>query len=279
MLFNTIKIIYNFFKIIFIRNYKLEKDNQIDCCILGNGPSLNYDLENRYHFLESKILFVVNAFAKSDFFEKLKPKYYLLIDPVFWSNNISDIHHKELDILTTIKNKVDWDLYVVVPLVAFEKINTVFKENIHIKVRFYNHTVLKESRFDKLNHFIYSKELATPIFQNVVAASIYCALNSNFKKIYLFGVEHSWLNNIYVNKDNVVCLKEEHFYEVQSVAPLFNGQGKNYKLHELLFDYGNMFLGYSKIEKYSKYKKASVINMTENSFIDSFSRKSYNEIC
>ena len=223
-------------------------------------------------------MIVVNAFSKSNYFEKLQPKYYVLIDPVFWNKNISVIHQKELEVLDLINEKVNWDLNLIVPFVAFKNLSNKFYKNKFITVYFYNHTIIKNLFSKQIRHRLYSHGIGTPIFQNVVSASMFNALNLNFKKIFLFGVEHSWIKNICVNKDNVVCLKEEHFYEIQNTLPLYDGNGNNYKLSKLLFDYANMFLGYTIIEEYAKYKNSIIYNMTPDSYIDAFVKKNYNEI-
>lgn len=281
MILNIIKIMYFNFIIFFykkniIKNSSINKE--VECCILGNGPSLINDLNNNLTFFENRELIVVNAFSKSNYFEKLQPKYYVLIDPVFWNKNISVIHQKELEVLDLINEKVNWDLNLIVPFVAFKNLSNKFYKNKFITVYFYNHTIIKNNFSKQIRHRLYSHGIGTPIFQNVVSASMFNALNLNFRKIFLFGVEHSWIKNICVNKDNVVCLKEEHFYEIQNTLPVYDGNGNNYKLSKLLFDYANMFLGYTIIEEYAKYKNSIIYNMTPDSYIDAFVKKNYNEI-
>ncbi len=281
MVLNFIKIVYYYFILIFFKKNIIKNiniNNEVECCILGNGPSLNDDLKANYNFFETRTLMVVNAFSKSDYFEKLKPKYYILIDPVFWNKNINEIHFKELEVLNIINEKVNWNLNIIVPFVAYKSIKNKFLQNKYIHVYFYNHTIVSNHFSRKIRNKLYSIGAGTPIFQNVVSASMFNALNLKFIKIFLFGVEHSWIKNIYVNKDNVVCLKEEHFYEIQNSLPLYDGNGKNYKISKLLSDYSNMFHGYMLIEEYSKYKKALIVNMTQDSYIDAFVKKSMNEV-
>jgi len=71
--------------------YKIDKvanSQDEELIIVGNGPSLKNDIDQ---FLGAKgDCFCVNHFADSDWFEKLRPKYYLFLDPYFWSDKTNE---------------------------------------------------------------------------------------------------------------------------------------------------------------------------------------------
>ena len=53
--------------------------------VLGNGPSLNQTVETSYTFLESRKKLAVNFAANTPLYFRLKPEYYVLADPHFFS--------------------------------------------------------------------------------------------------------------------------------------------------------------------------------------------------
>ena len=71
---------------VLIRSSFFIKKNSINsqsCFILGNGPSLKNALNQYQGFLTSQVLFCVNGFSNTEYFEKLKPKYYVINAPEF----------------------------------------------------------------------------------------------------------------------------------------------------------------------------------------------------
>ena len=111
-------IIYSKF-VVKIKNIKSENTK---CHILGNGPSLKDNLLNDLDLLKSEELFVVNDFANSEFYELLKPKYYVLADPVFWDQGIyQDFHDEGVLVLDSILNKTTWPMYLIIPNEAYKK--------------------------------------------------------------------------------------------------------------------------------------------------------------
>ncbi|OQY00191.1 MAG: hypothetical protein B6I24_00260 [Bacteroidetes bacterium 4572_128] len=79
MILSIIKIFI--FSKLFIKIKDKKENTNKDCIILGNGPSLNSFLKEKKYFLQNKELFCVNLFPISEFFERLKPRYYVLSAP------------------------------------------------------------------------------------------------------------------------------------------------------------------------------------------------------
>ena len=149
-----------------------------------------------------------------------------------------------------------------------------FKSNIHVV--FYNsNTVDKSSYFSS---FAYKHQLGMPKMQNVMVASIMLGLLMKYSVIELYGVEHNWLPNLYVGEDNLVYLKNEHFYDKDNVKPKPQKDIQHldeYPLYLNIQHYARMFQSYWEIKKYveSNNIKTEIINMTKGSFIDAFKRK------
>lgn len=236
--------------------------------ILGNGKSLNnnalsVDCEADY--------MVVNRHVLADNYQKIKPKFYILADSHFFE------HHEGIDIVNKINERTKWPMYLCLVFSRKNKkaINKIsFSPNI--KVLFYNsNTVNQSSRFSS---FAYKHQLGMPKMQNVMVASIMLGLLMKYSVIELYGVEHNWLANLYVGEDNLVYLKNEHFYDKNQVKPKPQKEIQHmeeYPLYLNIQHYARMFQSYWEIKKYIETSdiKTEIINMTKGSFIDAFKRK------
>ena len=75
---------------------------------MGNGPSLKNDIDNLLKHKSQMDFCVVNYFANTEFFKELKPSHYVLIDPVFWNNQINENIKNDNNILIQNLLAVDW---------------------------------------------------------------------------------------------------------------------------------------------------------------------------
>lgn len=239
--------------------------------ILANGPSLNLELE-LLNYRQLNYL-VVNGFANSELYLTLRPKYYVLVDPLYWDNSISNSDmEKEREVLDKILINTTWKITMFVPKKGKLFLINYFNSNKNIYIIGYNDHEL-ETHWNNLNHWFYKKNLATIHFQNVLAASIFLGINMKYSKIYLYGTDHSWIKNIALNKYNDVCIKHDHFYDSEEeLVPWMSNNGSIYKMHEILFDLHNIFKGYNKLKLYAESQNTTIINQTKDSFIDAFQK-------
>ena len=248
------------------------------CVILGNGPSLKEALPKLQHFLKGKKVHCFNDFVASPYFTKIQPSYYTLMDSVFWTKNVSARFEKlRSEYFKIMKDKVDWELTLFFPVRSRKEnyFSSLPCLNPHIKIVYVNTTELYSS--DKINFFFYRRNLAMVPMQNVLAASIFTALNLGFKKIYLLGADHSWHESVSISEKNVLYLKNNRFQdeEEKDFAPFFVDPGETtpYKMHNLFRDLSKMFLSYLELERYARSIGAKVYNATGGSYIDAFERK------
>lgn len=100
------------------------------------------------------------------------------------------------------------------------------------------------------------------------------ALYLGFNKIFLFGADHSWMKDIWVDEENNVLLQQKHFYDLDKAVPRhmdYLGKGKR-KMHEVLIKFYHSFKGYFEIDAYSKSQGKIIYNCTPGSYIDAFKR-------
>ena len=101
----------------------------------------------------------------------------------------------------------------------------------------------------------YKRNLAMPQSQNVLVACLFIAINMRFKQIYLAGADHNWLESLFVNQDNQLCIKEFHFYTEKPNELKYQLFYKNHEtkemfsVKEILQTFSKVFEGYENIKK------------------------------
>lgn len=258
---------------------KIKNVSGCDCFILGNGPSLKEVLKSEM-FLNnnSADLFVVNDFAISEYYEKIKPKFYVIADPGYWSNKaFEQTKIIRENVIASINLKTNWELTILVPAECYK--TGFFQkqvQNKNVTILFFNTTEIHG--FEKIVRGCYKYNLGMPQLQNVLVGAIYLAINIKYKKIYIIGADHSWLNDMFVNDRNQVCLLPNHFYgeaakEKNSANVWLKCYGEPYRMDEILVDLSKMFKGYHLLNQYASSMATKIYNLTPNSFIDAFERK------
>ncbi|MCC8089064.1 MAG: hypothetical protein LIO79_07360 [Rikenellaceae bacterium] len=232
--------------------------------VLGNGPSLKNFLEFKGNFLEDKEVFCVNFSVESEYFEILKPRFYIATDPAVF--NDKDFAKR---LFGGLAEKTNWELNLFVPY-RFKNGSWVkyLQENGRIKIHYINTTPV-EGTFD-ICKGIYRKKLGMPRPQNILVPALMVSLWSGFKIIYTAGVEHSWHNQIWVNDNNELMINDVHFYDDNKDKVRRHG---SFDMSSLLYRLAAAFNSYSIVEKFSRTVNARIYNITEGSFIDAFERK------
>ena len=201
-----------------------------------------------------------------EFFE-IKPEFLCLMDPGFFDYTIK-AEEDDKKLLFDILEKVDWDLIIIAPVgkrlpvvneaICYEWVNTY------------------KSSYDcvaSLNYRLYKNNLAIVGMQNVIIAGLFYFLTVGFQKIYLTGVDMSDFKNLYVDKSNRVYVDSTHsygttrYYFDEMTECGVSGFGN------ILGTYQNMFIEFDQVSRYAKYLNIEVLNLSINSYIDSFEKK------
>lgn len=249
--------------------------------IIGNGPSLAMDID----FIVSKksnlfSYMCVNEFASTDYFSVLKPNYYLLLDSVYWGDEISNrlliLQEKTIN---DIVSKTKWNLILFVPFSANNYYSFMDKisSNKNIKIHFFNNNSYSFSFF---NMFLYKNNLAMPTCQNVLSACLYVCLTLGYSLNLLIGADHSWHENIIVNDDNQLLLQDVHFYNQKSEYKVWSdgaNEKTNKSVSEIFSILGMVFADYQILGLYSKYLKSKIYNVSARSYIDAFDKKNISD--
>jgi hypothetical protein len=242
------------------------------CVVLGNGPSLKTSLKKNPGHFRNKSLLCVNTLCFSPEYEILKPSYCIMLDPGIWLSDGEFVHNLK----NTLVQKTSWSLTVFLPWQAKKSaLIRSIEENKHIKICYFNYVVYRG--FARIGHFFYRHKLATPQSQNVLVAALAMAVNLGYKRIELFGADHDWHKNLHVGDDNIVTIRQVHFYENEEhikYLPFYKGMHRNdtFRMDEAFHSWSLVFAGYRRVNEYAKSVNCAIYNGSETSFVDAFER-------
>ncbi len=252
-----------------------------ECIIMGNGPSMKTVVDSYGDKLLEKKLWAVNYFANSELYTKVQPSYYLIVGPEFWREEVREknkILRKKL--FDNFKAKTEWPITIFLPHEAFKSkfLASYLGVNKNLTFQAFNTTPVEG--IEKVNHFLFKSNLGMPRPHNVIIPTLMVALNMGFKRIYLTGVEHSWLPTISVNENNEVLFNNKHFYDPkeQKDHKMYLLGTRTRRLHEILHKFMLTFDGYFIIDDFASSLNATIFNTTQGSFIDAFKRRDIEEI-
>lgn len=239
------------------------------CCVLGNGPSLKDDLESGRVRSEGNDVMCVNMFCWDPSFRVVKPRFYFLLDGVYF--NPPERHKERVDNLIASLNNVDWEMYLMISsgTVSGSKLLRSIK-NDHIKVIRINSTSV--GGFAGFRHWIYRHRLGMPHCQSVINFAICEAINMHYENIYVYGVDHTWTRDLYVDENNVVYDGVRHVYDKN-----LSRVKKDFNFAVALSNFEKMFRAHYMLEDYSESVGVKIWNCTSDTFLDAYERKTYGD--
>jgi hypothetical protein len=241
------------------------------CVVLGSGPSLKQTMALRGREANTSYL-AVNTFVFSDNYEHMQPEFYVVLDPGMWLSN-AETPMKTMEML---KEKTVWNMVLLIPYSARKsRFATELSKHAFIHVQFVNYVVCKG--FPSVMHYFFRKNLAMPQSQNVLVAALFLATNIGFKEIELWGADHDWHKTLFVDEQNVVCVKQIHFYEQEQEVkylPFFKGLHvkETFRMDEIFLAWAKVFYGYHVVKNYADSCGVTIRNATPGSFVDAFQR-------
>jgi len=269
-----------------IENFGIQIEEGEECVILGNGPSLKESLSDNkvFDFIKNKKKFCVNNSVLTEEFQQLKPDYIIFMDPYFWDNKVIEPFLSKYLKMAEILSNVDWKIKIFLPSAASswnffidvpQKNNNV--EIIYINIKF------RENYPEELKFLEYRQNKSMPRVQNVLVACIYAAINIGFKNTYIFGADHSWQENMYIDDNNIPYVCDVHYFEDKNNATIlpFYKDGECtqiFDMAELFMAFSYHFAAYKELERYAYYMGKKIYNASAKSFIDAFERIKVNEI-
>ncbi|WP_434153612.1 hypothetical protein [Pseudomonas sp. JZ134] len=248
--------------------------------VLGNGPSLKNDIKELKQYVNraSVDIWVVNNFCFSKEFFYLKPAFYVLADPNYWLPVVSP----EADALRSrfileVKGNVNWPMTILIPLSAKGSNFCKKLKSSFISVEFYNSTPVAGSL--RFSGWLMQKQLGMPAALNVLIAALSLALCASYKKIYIFGADHSWHEELFLSSNGEALVKQYHFYaEEVKARPIYRPTQVCFTVGDMFLRWGKVFKNYEVLRGFADMRKVHVINVSSKSYIDAFERSSISDI-
>jgi len=241
--------------------------NERPLIILGNGPSLAKNISDDMPLLTGNDTLAVNFAGNTAEFMRIRPRYYLLMDPHFFTLPSPDPNVGRL--FDHLSNDVDWEMTLFIP--TGRKPAALGISNPCIRIEQFNPVGVEG--YDWLVKKACDSGRGLPRPRNVLIPAIMVGIWLGYKDIYLLGADHSWLRTLDVDENNNVVSIQPHFYadgeeEHKRVATLF----RDIRLHELLWGFHLAFKGYHVIKRYASTIGVNIYNSTPGSYIDAFPR-------
>ena len=273
-LINILMIVKSLFAIMFYSNILgrriVPMADSKSAYLLGNGPSLRDVLDSNV-LKEVKNIFVVNFFSNDKSFFELKPENYVFIDSAIYRNEEDPFLSERRKYMINSFSQIDWEMNFYYPyhqrhsffMKELKKIN-----NNKFHLISFNTTPIDGPRW--FRNIIYLLGLGLPMCYNVMNATVGLALNFRYRTIYLYGIEHSWLNQLYLNDKGQICSYNSHFYEGSKEPKDTVLEPGSYE--EGLRSFAECLKSYRYLEDFAKTIDCKIINKTKNSFVDVFEK-------
>lgn len=251
--------------------------------ILANGPSLRTSLQKDIDFIKDSEIYCVNNFASAEVFTQIKPQNYVMLDPSYFK--FTEITEDREDIKKTLNAlclDVSWKMSLYVPVYARKSyLVKQISFNNNIQVQYFNYTIVKG--FSNFRNWIFSKLLGMPQCQNILAATLYVAITRQHPEVYLFGADHSWIEEIRLNEENELIGRQLHFYDnptklkLEKIEKLINKPIKGFMAAQML-SLHKAFYSYEVLADYGVSQDVKIYNASAKSYIDSFEKIKINTI-
>ena len=240
--------------------------------ILGNGPSLSKELPGLLEARDEYDFMAVNFFAEDEQFATLKPSFYILSDPMFFRRTAMQSRVDRLYEL--LAAKVSWPMTLYVQFYnpeGFDYRAVLPNENIRI-VPF--HTTLYDG-FSTLRNWLFRRGLGSANYGTVVQNGEYVALLLGYRRLELYGVDHTLLEGLVVDEQNRLCRCDRHYYDTAPAVPkpiMRKVPEQPYTVAEYLAETAQLFRGHEILREYADSLGAEILNCTKGSLIDAYKR-------
>lgn len=246
--------------------------------ILGNGPSLAVQLPLLIadkHW-EKADMMAVNFFALSEEFESIRPKYYIISDPLFFRKAGQSARTEAL--YTALKERVTWPMTLYVQYYNPEGFDyaSAIGDNPNIRIVKFHTTLYKG--FRNIEFWCYDRGLGSGNFGTVVQNGEFIGMILGYKTIELYGVDHTLLEGLTVDEKNRLCRIQSHYYDKEQATakPIFfnaTNPPRPYSMYSYLAETAELFRGHEVLRDYALHKGVRIINRTAGSMIDTYERE------
>ncbi|MCM1153909.1 MAG: hypothetical protein NC392_00990 [Roseburia sp.] len=240
-----------------------DSDKQLN--IILNGPSGKAYLEKLLDApsIDKNIHYmVVNHFIIKwyELFQKLKPRYYVAIDPYYVTCT------EWIDLIEA----VTWKMTVIVNASYFYQ----FK-NPNISLYFL--APIEIIRKSPILEILHMHNYCNVSLSNVSCSTILEGVRRGYGHIELYGLDLSDYMKLSVDKNNHLLNVAEHSYEDEEDTKIMD----LYEYYPKIIDKWKVqivnYNSYYLTEEYARKRKIRIFNMNPNSLVDAFEKRTYEE--
>lgn len=251
----------------------------LNVLLLGNGPSLAKNLAD-LKLDEFDEIVAVNSMSKTQLFEEIRPTVYFLQDR-YWFDESPKMANKRQATLDGLM-AATWPIDIYFPR---RYIGSGFTTNLAQNSNLNLHPLGQYGLEFGLNnaHFVYSlgKKMSAFVFwmwdlqiatipsTGIVSNALFELVKCRAQSVYLVGVDMTMAADLKLSKNEAKAVFEpRHFYsEIQE-----DDFSKDYKVGEFYAYISSKFQTFDIISSYSVKVGCEVINIGDESILDSFPR-------
>ena len=246
--------------------------------ILGNGPSLGEQLPcliERREWEQTDVM-AVNFFALGEEFLVLRPKYYVISDPMFFRR--AGRSERVENLYRALAEKVKWPMTLYVQYYNPERFDYVeaIGHNPMIRIVPFHTTVFHG--FRSVEFWCYRRGLGSGNFGTVVQNGEFIAMLLGYRTIDLYGVDHTLLEGLTVDDENRLCRVQSHYYDSapKPPTPIYvnaTQPPRPYTMSSYLAETAELFRGHEVLRDYAEAQGVRILNRTRGSMIDAYERE------
>lgn len=265
------------FKIIFLSkwNVKVPERKGTKVAVLANGPSLEKALSIIEEEGGLENIMVTNYFCRSELYDKLKPNYYVVCDPIY--TKLTDEYPDVKKFYTDLYGKTNWDLTFFVPFSYLRKVRDVINElnlsNPHIQLMGYN--VVNFNGDNWFNHLFFKRKLGMPRPTTVAVPAMMLCIQMGYTKIQIAGIDLNQHRDLVVDQSNRLLIKTSHFYSnEETLTPFYKNKKEDltFSSSEIFLIFHRFFYSFDIIAKFARNQGIEIVNYSKESFLDQFKK-------
>jgi len=248
----------------FIKNYE-------NVIVLGNGPSLNNDLEQIADKVGTHDFVCVNNFCSSPYYKIFRPSMYIFLDGYFF---VEKAHPEWIEqrrkTFNIINKETIWDMKIFLPAGADENILKKFIKNTKIEI-------IKINVFQTNHLNLYNTGYWGPGQCNVLIYAVYLSIWTKYKNIEIYGADLSFHKDIDVDQnDNSLIMIFKHFNKEDEIKKCMKNPERiiPFTMTEIMDTTMQTFQAHEILEKYAFSKNINIVNLSSYSLIDAYKRES-----
>lgn len=249
---------------------------QDDTMVVGMGPSLENDIDRVLELAKTHDRVCVNNFSQSQYYEKLAPSMYVLLDGYFFRQEVHDDWKRQrVATFEAINKKTSWKMQLLLPYGADRGILDAYIHNHNVEIVDVWVKPLFIDCLTNFNSWLLRSGYFGPADNNVLIYAVYYSIWAGYKNIRLFGADMSIYRSIDINQlNNQLIMTSKHFNMEDESYPLKTGPLKVHSptYSEMQFSSYRVFKQHEILRMYADKMNIRILNHSSYSLIDAYER-------